>query len=204
MEISDLEMPTTRATTLASEVVTSFCSPSMVNHCVRSFLFAAAYGDLHGIGYDAELLYVAAMLHDLGLEKEFDNHALGFEHAGGHVAWVFAAGLDWPAHRRTRTAEIIVRHMSDDVTPEQDPEGYLLATATSLDISGRRPEAWPAELRREIVAQAPRLALATEFLACFQDQARRKPDSSAAESVRNGIAERIAGNPLDVEAPGAS
>ncbi len=87
--------------------------------------------------------------------------------------------------------------MSDDVTTDQDPEGYLLATATSLDISGRLPDAWPVELRREIVAHAPRLTLAEEFLRCFEDQARRKPTSSAAASLRSGLADRLAGNILE-------
>lgn len=197
MRISDLPVPTTPAARAAHEVVTAYSSPSLVNHCVRSYLFAVSYGDLHDIGYDAELLYVASMLHDIGLEEEFDNYTLPFEHAGGHVGWVFAAGLGWPATRRTRTAEIIVRHMREDVSPTDDPEGHLLAIATSLDISGRRPKDWPAELREEIVAHAPRLALAEEFLRCFQDQARRKPDSSAAASVESGLADRMAANPLE-------
>jgi hypothetical protein len=50
-----------------------------------------------------------------------------------------------------------------------------------------RPVRWPAY----------RLQLGKEFLACFQDQAERKPDSSAAGAVRAGIAGRIAANPLD-------
>jgi hypothetical protein len=204
MRLAELPVPTTSAATLAHEVLTSFCSPSLVNPCVRSYLFAVSYGELHDVGYDAELLYVAAMLHDIGLEEEFDNHRLAFEHAGGHIAWVFGAGLGWPAARRTRAAEIIVRHMSDELTPNQDPEGYLLATATSLDISGRRPNAWPSDLRVEIVAHAPRRTLREEFLRCFQDQARRKPASSAADAVRSGIAERMAGNLLDVDPGGIS
>ena len=197
MRLSDIPVPDSPAALAAREVLTAFSSPSLVNHCIRSYLFAVSFGDLHDIGCDVELLYVASMLHDIGLEEEFDNHTLAFEHAGGHVAWVFAAGLGWPPVRRSRTAEIIVAHMSDDVTPDEDPEGYLLATATSLDISGRRPEAWPSELLREVVEHAPRLTLAEEFLRCFQDQARRKPDSSAADAMRSGLAGRLTGNVLE-------
>jgi hypothetical protein len=181
--------------------VTAFSSAALVNHCLRSYLWAASYGQAHQIGFDAELLYVAAMLHDLGLEAEFDNVTLPFETAGGHVAWVYAAGAGWPAARRQRAAEIVIRHMDDSIDPEIDPEGYLLATATSLDISGRRPEAWPDELRREVVSEHPRLDLGTEFLRCFEDQARRKPGSAAAMAVVNGIAHRIATNPLDAHHP---
>ena len=96
-----------------------------------------------GIAFDAELLYVSAMLHDLALVKEFDNHTLPFEEAGGHVAWVFGAAAGWPVERRRRAAEVIVRHMWDEVDVAKDPEGHLLELSTAMDISGRRTEDIP-------------------------------------------------------------
>ena len=103
---------------------------------------------------------MAAMLHDLGLVRAFDNHTEPFEEAGGHVAWVFGAGAGWPVERRVRAHEVIVRHMWDAVDPAADPEGHLLELATGLDISGRDPGAWPEALRREVVERHPRLGLA--------------------------------------------
>ncbi len=160
-------------------------------------MWAVSYGTRHGIGFDAELLYVSAMLHDIGLVPEFDSHTVPFEEAGGHVAWVFGAGAGWPVERRARAAEIIVRHMWDEVDPSLDPEGHLLELATGLDISGRHPEWWPADLRKQVVREYPRLSLRTEFVRCFQDQAGRKPASLAGRAVASGIAERIAANVLD-------
>jgi hypothetical protein len=43
----------------------------------------------------------------------------------------------------------------------------------------------------------PRLDLAERFAACFRDQARRKPDSTAGAAVRSGLTERLAANPLE-------
>jgi hypothetical protein len=139
------------------------------------------------------------MLHDIGLVAEFDSHTVPFEDAGGHVAWVFAAGAGWPVARRIRVSEVIVRHMRETELSE-DVEGSLLAIATSLDISGRHPEWWPQQLREDVVRRLPRLALREEFVRCFEDQARRKPESSAAASVANGIAVRMAANVLDAAA----
>lgn len=198
LNFDDIPQPQSPVALAALEVATAYCSPSLVNHSVRSYLWAAAYGLLHQIPFDVELLYVSALLHDLGLVRPFDSHAVAFEEASGHVAWVFGAGAGWPAARRERLAEIIVRHMGDDVDPEVDAEGHLLQIATSLDISGRRLERWPAELRREVLDQIPRLVLDQEFIRCFEDQADRKPDSSAAAAVRAGIADRITANPLGV------
>ena len=81
----------TPACRAALDVATTYCSPALLNHSVRAYLWAAGYALEQGIAFDAELLYVSAMLHDLALVKEFDNHTLPFEEAGGHVAWVFGA-----------------------------------------------------------------------------------------------------------------
>src|SRR6266540_7329079 len=96
MKLTDLEIPVTAACRAALEVATAYCSPALLNHSVRAYLWAAGYGLAQGIAFDAELLYVSAMLHDLALVKEFDNHTLPFEEAGGHVAWVFGAAAGWP------------------------------------------------------------------------------------------------------------
>ena len=199
MRLSDVPEPRTAIADRALEVVTEFSAPALLHHCRRSYVWAAAYAVEHGIGFDAELLWVSAMLHDIGLSPSFDAHEVPFEFAGGDVAWVFGAGAGWPVHRRRRTAEGIVRHMWDSVDVDADPEGFLLEIATGLDISGRNPQWWPADLRAEVVAAWPRLALAEEFTACFVAEAARKPESTAASAMASGIAERIATNILDSE-----
>jgi hypothetical protein len=196
MRLADLPVPDTRAVTAADEVLTHYSPPALVNHCHRSYLLAAALGVKEGVSFDAELLYVAALLHDLALEPEFDNHTLPFEDAGGHLAWVFAAGAGWPPERRDRAAGVIVAHMRG-ADPAVDPEGHLLDVATGLDIGGRNPDRWPDALLTELVAAYPRLDLAPRFTACFRDQAARKPGSSAAAAVESGLPERLAANPLD-------
>ena len=197
MRLSELEIPAAPACRAALEVATAYCSPALLNHSVRAYLWAAGYAATRGIAFDAELLYVSAMLHDLALVKEFDNHRVPFEEAGGHVAWVFGAGAGWPVARRQRAAEVIVRHMWDAVDVVADPEGHLLELSTGMDISGRRTEDIPADLRRDVLARYPRAGLAEEFVACFRDQAARKPDSLAAKFVASGFAARVAANPLD-------
>jgi hypothetical protein len=197
MRLDDLEIPATPASRAALEVATAYCSPALLNHSVRAYLWAAAYGVARGIAFDAELLYVASMLHDLGLVKEFDSHRVPFEEAGGHVAWVFGAAASWLVERRRRAAQVIVRHMWDEVDAAEDPEGHLLELSTGMDVSGRRTEDIPAGLRAEVLERHPRLGLAEEFVACFRDQAERKPYSLAAKFVSKGFAARVAANPLD-------
>jgi hypothetical protein len=199
MVLDDLVVPDTAAAAAALEVTSAYQSPALVNHSLRAYLWAAAHGMTRGIGFDPELLYVAALFHDLGLVPAFDSYAVSFEEAGGHVARVFAAGAGWPAERRERLAEVIIRHMWLKVDVTADPEGYLLARATKTEIVGTNVNDFPPGFRAEVLERHPRLDITENFLACIEAQAKRKPDSSAAVSVRSGLSTRMAGNPLDSE-----
>ena len=202
--LADIHVPTTLIAEHAAEAAATWCSRALMEHNHRSYLWAAARGTDMGIPFDEELLYVAAMLHDIALVRAFDNAFLSFDEAGGNVAWMFAAGAGWPLERRARLSEVILRHMWDSVDPAFDSEGHLLEVGTAIDISGRDPDLWAPSLRVEIVAAHPRLDLVAEFTACFADQAGRKPDSSAAAAVRNGIGGRLRANILDTTDPGGS
>jgi HD domain len=194
--------PETPAAAAALSVATRFHSPALLNHSVRCYLWATMYGGEHGIAFDDELLYVTAMLHDIGLTEAFDNDKLPFEVAGGHVAWTFGVAAGWPAERAARAAEIIMTHVRDDVSSAADPESHLLQVATQWEVIGRRPEEFPPDARTQMLARYPWLGFGTEMLTCFQDQARRKPDSAAGAIVdKKDMAGRVAANPLEGHSP---
>jgi hypothetical protein len=192
-----LVFPETPAAAAALSVATRFYSPALLNHSVRSYLWGVMYGRAHGIAFDDELYYVSALLHDLGLTEPFDSHRLAFENAGGHLAWVFGTAAGWPAERAARVEEIVVMDMRDEVSAAADPESHLLQVSTRWEIVGLRPEEFPPDARAETLARYPRLEFGAEFLACFEDQARRKPDSAAAAAVNNGVAGLLAAHPLE-------
>lgn len=198
MRIADIPVPDTLAARGALALATAYQSPAITAHALRSWLWAEAFARVDGIrGIDHELLYVSAVLHDIGTVTEFDNHTISYEHAGGHVGVALTAGAGWPEDRRQRVLEVIVRHNWPRVDPAGDAEGYLLETATALDISGARPEALPEVFLREVLAAHPRGALAAEFGACVVDQAARKPATAARRLVDGGVAAKLAANPLE-------
>ncbi|MFD8947836.1 HD domain-containing protein [Streptomyces xanthophaeus] len=189
-----LDTPAGRA---ALQIASEYADADLLAHSVRSYAFGARYAAEHGLAYDAELFYVAALVHDLGLTAPFDSHTLPFEEAGGHVARVLTAGLGWPADRRDRAAEVIVLHMRDDVTAAEDVESHLLQVGTSADVSGLRVGEFGPDFTAALLAAHPRGAFGAGFLALVEDQARRKPGCAAAGYVAGGAAARIAANPLD-------
>lgn len=198
MELHDITIPDSKASLAALAVATEFHTPALVNHGIRSYLWGAGFAMLNEADFDAELLYVSSLLHDLGLVDEFDSHSVDFERSSGAVARVFGTAAGWPVERRNRASDVIVVHMTADLVAfDEDPEGHLLSIATSLDISGSESEQWPLEFRREVVAMYPRLGLAAEFLECFNGQAARKPGSPAGALVADGIGREIVSNALD-------
>ncbi|SBS77400.1 putative cyanamide hydratase [uncultured Mycobacterium sp.] len=189
--------PSTPAAAAAVSVATRFYSPALFNHCARSYLWGASYAAAHGITFDDELYFVSAMLHDVALTDPFDSHRVAFEEAGGDLAWLFGVAAGWPSDRAARAEEIIVLHMRDDVAAAVDPESHMLQVATAWDVAGRRPDEFAPGVRGDVLAQYPRLGFGEEFLACFEDQARRKPAGAAAAAIASGGAARIRANPLD-------
>ena len=197
MRLSEIPVPDTAAARAALQIATTYHTPSLLNHVQRSWLWAVGFAQVRHLEPDLELLYVGALLHDLGIVPEFDNHTLAYEDAGGHVAIALTAGAGWPAERRVRVHEVIVRHNWPEVDPAFDTEGHLLEIATALDIAGARPDELPLDFRREVLDRYPRRELAAEFTACVTDQAARKPDTSARRLVDGGVARKLRDNPLE-------
>ncbi|MFJ4037854.1 cyanamide hydratase [Microbacterium sp. NPDC090007] len=198
MRISDFPVPDTLAARGALALAREYQSDAITAHGLRSWLWAEAFARVEGIGgIDHELLYVSAVLHDIGTVPAFDNHTLSYEDAGGHVAIALTAGAGWPPARRRRALEVIVRHNWTSVDPAMDAEGHLLEIATGLDISGARVEVLPEEFLREVLAVHPRGTLAAEFGACVTDQAARKPDTAARRLVDGGVRAKLAAHPLE-------
>lgn len=146
LSLDTLPMPGSMTAASALEVATAYHSPALLNHSLRAYVWAAARGVADDIPFDAELLYVAALFHDIGLVPAFDSHTVAFEEAGGHVAQIFAAGAGWSVKRRARLSEVIVRHMWPRVEVSTDPEGHLLARATATEVVGKEAERYSSRL----------------------------------------------------------
>lgn len=197
MRTSEITTPDTAAARAALEIATAYHTPSLLNHVQRSWLWAVGFAQTRTLEPDHELLYVAALLHDLGIVREFDNHTLAYEDAAGHVAIALTAGAGWASERRVRAHEVIVRHNWAEVDPAFDTEGHLLAIATALDIAGAHPDELPLDFRREVLDRYPRMQLSAEFTACVTEQAARKPETAARRLVDGGVERKLRDNPLE-------
>ena len=69
--VAGIPMVDTMVAKAANELALSASPPYLYNHAVRTYLFGALIGRATKVKFDEELLYLACVLHDLGLTKRF-------------------------------------------------------------------------------------------------------------------------------------
>src|ERR1700687_5317827 len=84
-------VPDTQLTREATGLLYEFSTPLLFNHSHRVFFWANELGRQTGQTFDAELLFVCAAFHDLGLLKKFSSDDDRFE---GNRANAFPQFLD--------------------------------------------------------------------------------------------------------------
>jgi hypothetical protein len=159
-------------------------SPVLLNHSYRTYAFGAALGELESVEVDRELLFAAALLHDVGLPTPVPH--VDFTRASARVAREVAeeVGLSTAATNILRTA--ITLHHSPGVTVVQGPVAYLLSAGAGLDVVGLRSWQLPPDMLAAVTAAHPRLGFKREFAAAFRAEAARVPRGRAAFLRRYG------------------
>jgi hypothetical protein len=159
-------------------------SPAMLNHSYRTYAFGTALGQVEHLDVDRDLLYAAAMLHDLGLSAPVPQ--IDFTWAGARAAGDLAeqVGLSTTATDTLLTA--ITLHHSPGVTLAHGPVAYLLSAGAGLDVIGLRAGKLPAHIRAEVTTTYPRLGFKREFSAAFRIEAAHVPAGRAAFLRRYG------------------
>ncbi|WP_369028689.1 HD domain-containing protein, partial [Nocardia farcinica] len=63
--------PDSKLTRQAVELAEAVYGGELHQHCLRCWYFGAAFAQLDGLRFDPEALYVAALLHDIGLTDRY-------------------------------------------------------------------------------------------------------------------------------------
>src|SRR5919197_2853377 len=197
---ADIAEPTTEIALAARELAERVSPPFLFDHAARTYslacLFARRDGvPLDGSPLDRELVYIAALLHDVGLTPAFDGPRC-FENESAAAAAAFAREHGWDELRCERLAKAIRLHMHPRVVPEDDAAGYLLSEATSCDVRGQRLDELPPDAVANIFVRYPRLDFTDGFIALFERQARAKPGCLADLYLQRGFADRVRSAPF--------
>ncbi|MDB5086378.1 MAG: phosphohydrolase [Mucilaginibacter sp.] len=154
--VAGINIPDSAIATQATELLLTHGTEFIYNHSLRVFLFASLNGKRNNLQYDAELLYVSAVFHDLGLTKKYSSPDLRFEVDGANAARDFLKSHGLPKESLQLVWDTIALHTTIGIAEHKEPEVALMYSGVGLDVMGEGYENLSDENRIEIISAFPR------------------------------------------------
>ncbi|SEF19913.1 HD domain-containing protein [Amycolatopsis pretoriensis] len=152
-------------------------SPAVANHSVRSFLFARLLAEHEGcVAYDAELLFAATVLHDLGLGTLAPGRTR-FEVEGADLAAELLTEHGVDAPRVDLVWEAIALHTSPGIAERRGLLAYLTREGVGIDF-GRKAHVVTGRHER-IHEEHPRLSMVPSLVDAIVEHAARAEEAAA-------------------------
>ncbi|RZU13874.1 HD domain-containing protein [Kribbella rubisoli] len=159
----------------AKRVAAGVLGPGFLEHSVRTWRFgmALAYADRAQANVDSDLLYVAAMLHDIGLFAPLKGRCFT---AAGVEAVRETAPAGTAAHEIADVEAAIYEHV--DIEKPTKPLSYYLQAGSLLDVAGTRiTKVDPVVVRQ---ACSNRAGFPAACRSAWRAESRRFPEGRAA------------------------
>jgi HD domain len=125
-------------------------------HSTRVYFWAALTGKRRHLAFDPELLYTAAMFHDIGLTPAYATSQLRFEVDGANAAREFLRGHGISETDIHKVWEAVALHTTPGIPEHMDPEIALVQAGAGMDVAARGYDQFTDEQRHAVLAAYPR------------------------------------------------
>ena len=177
--ISGVMIPDSKLAREATELVHDTESTLLFNHSTRVYYFASLAGKMRGLKFDPELLYVAAMFHDMGLTPRYSSESDRFEVDGANAAQGFLRqrNISQPEIDTVWTA--IALHTTPGIPQYMHPVVALLTNGVEMDVLGIAYSEFSDSDRQAIVGAYPRTEhFKEDIIQAFYGGIRQKPETT--------------------------
>ena len=175
--IGGITAPDSGLTRKAASLIERIHSKPMLHHLHRTWWFSEFIGKRRGLKYDRELLYLASIMHDLGLTEEFSADQR-FEVDGADAASRFLIEHGYPEEKAEIVWDAIALHSSAGIADRKQPEVALLHFGAHVDVFGLRLDEITPALVDETLALYPRIGMKAAFTEAVADVVRKKPHTA--------------------------
>lgn len=197
----DIDVPDTALARAATAWVAQTHDPWLLNHCLRTWAFAVLLGRTDDIEANDEMLYLACLLHDVGLTDEGrigPGEACGcFAVHGAQAARDKLVELGADPLLAAEVADAIGLHLNATVPLSHGPTAHLLSAGAGLDVVGIRA----ADLGRAAVTAVlrahERAGFVDSLLAVFRRELAVRSRGRLGAFWRGGFPLAIRLNPLN-------
>jgi hypothetical protein len=177
--VAQIALPETALARKAATFAASNEPGFLLNHSIRTYVFGAMMMNAKHLRFDPETAYVAALLHDLGLEEQFATPGRSFEVDGANRAEVFVRennGTDLQA--RTVWNAIAMHDMGGSFQSHASPEAMLVGYGAASDVDGP-PSLIPKPSVDAVLVRYPRAGFKVRFTELATEHCKRKPTSQS-------------------------
>lgn len=176
------ELPADPIATRAIELATQHVHPAVLNHSVRTYLYARLAAESRGVAdYPRDLLFLACVLHDIGTADAYDG-TQRFELDGADGAAEFLTSQGMAADRVDQVWEAIALHTSPQIAERRGPVTMLTRLGVRADFGA----ATDAD-RLRLEERYPRLDIERVLTGAVVAQALRRPDKAPEWSWPGGL-----------------
>ncbi|WP_447756700.1 HD domain-containing protein [Sphingopyxis fribergensis] len=177
--ISGVAIPDSKVSRAVTEFIRDSESDLLFHHSIRVYFWGALTGKRMEQAFDPELLYAAAMFHDIGLTAPYDHSQRRFEVDGANAARDFlrAHGI---AERDIETVwNAVALHTTPGIPEFMRPEIALVQAGAGMDVAGRGYDQFTDGERAAVVAAFPREAdFKHGIIDAFYRGMKHRPDST--------------------------
>jgi hypothetical protein len=178
--------------------------PWLLRHSLRTWRFGRLLGELDVVEADLETLYLACLLHDVGLTTPHrvpgDEAGRGcrcFAAHGAHVSEEKLLELGASPLLASEVADAIGMHLNANVGIEVGGVARLVNLGAALDVVGLRASDLGRPLVADVLALHDRTGFADELLAVLRVENDERPAARMASLFGVGMGVAIRLNPLN-------
>ncbi|MET7634001.1 HD domain-containing protein [Streptomyces sp. NPDC005078] len=188
-----VQVPDSKLAGEATQLVRDTTSDLIYDHSRRVYFFGSLQGRNRHLSFDSELLYVAAMFHDLGLGEPFHDSGRRFEVDGADEARRFLQARSVPEESIRRVWTAIALHTTPGVPEFMEPEVALVTAGVETDVLGIGYDEISEAERSAVVALHPRPDFKRRILNAFTEGVRPKPETTFGNVKADVLAHYVPG-----------
>jgi hypothetical protein len=192
-----LRLPETALARETLTLVRSAETTPIANHSIRSYLFARLLAAHRGAepdrDYDSTLLFLACVLHDIGLTEQ-GNRDQRFEVDGADRAAEFLAAQGVASSDIDTVWEAIALHTSGGIAERRGPVCELTRSGIGMDL-GRGADIVSQAQADAIHRAYPRLSVTRSLVDAIVDQAQARPQKAPRYTLPGELVRERSGPP---------
>lgn len=177
--IAGIAIPDSKLAKEVTELVRDTETELLFHHSTRVYLYGALAGIRRELKFDAELLYIGAMFHDMGLMSKYSSPNERFEVDGANAARDFMRRHELSESSIEIVWDAIALHTTPGIPQHKKPEVALVTAGVETDVLGIGYADLSEDERTAVLSAHPRGTNFKEnIINAFNNGFKHKPDTT--------------------------